>query len=133
LFVALLLAVVCLSGCRPKEVLGPVQGKVTFQGQPVTQGMIVFCSAQKGVYITAPVSPEGTYEVAMANGYGLPPGEYQVAVTPPIDDLPVEQQYGPITARLFPNIPMKYRYADSSGLTMTVKREGNRFDVDMKP
>jgi len=130
----LLAAVVpAISGCKAKEVLGRVQGRVTFQGKPVTEGAIVFCNAPKGVYITANLNEKGEYLVAMANGYGLPLGDYQVAITPPLENIPFEQQYGPTLIRMFPHIPPKYRYPETSGLVLTVREGENSLDVDMTP
>jgi hypothetical protein len=127
------LCLLTLPGCGPAEVLGRVEGLVTFEGKPVTEGIVVFANSQKGVYITADLNPQGEYLVDMAKGYGLPLGDYQVTVTPPLYVVPMEDQYRPSALREFPSIPEKYRHPETSGLTVTVTKEGNRYDIDMRP
>lgn len=132
-FGALALAAVVIPGCGRGEVLGKVYGQVTFQGRPVTAGVIVFSNAEKGVHITADLTREGRYVVEMAKGYGLPLGDYQVAINPPLPDTP---PVGPIPKskiKEYPEIPPKYRRAEMSGLTLTVREGENPFDVDMRP
>lgn len=132
----LLIAVATLAwgGCRRGEVLGPVTGKVTFQGEPVTEGVMIFSNPKKGVYMTAPLDENGVYEVEMAHGYGLPLGTYQVAISPPEPDVP---PVGPIDKppeiKEYPNIPLRYRRPETSGLELTVERKGNSLDVHMEP
>ena len=69
----------------------------------------------------------------MAEGAGLPPGTYQVSISPPVEDLPL----GPVQAspqpKEYPNIPERYRDPQTSGLTLRVRAEANRLDVDMQP
>ena len=127
----LLTAVVLVTaGCQKRETLGTVSGNVTFQGKPVTQGVVMFRDAGRGIYITAELDAQGHYEVKQATGAGLQPGEYQVSVNPPVVDAPMG---GPAQTSTFPNIPLKYRDANTSGLTLTVPAEGTTMNIDMKP
>ncbi|MBN2291123.1 MAG: carboxypeptidase regulatory-like domain-containing protein [Pirellulales bacterium] len=121
----------CLPGCKKEETLGAVSGKVTFKGQPLTEGVVMFVNKAKGVHMTAPVDAEGNYKVVMAKGAGLPPGEYQVTVNPPVLDAPMGA--GPVQIPVYPNIPQKYRNAKTSGLTLTVTEEGSTLNIDMQP
>ncbi|QDU25928.1 hypothetical protein ETAA8_10000 [Anatilimnocola aggregata] len=119
-------------GCQRGEVLGPVSGVVTFDGEPVPGAMLIFQNNAQGVHMMARADENGRYEVLMANGAGLPPGEYQVAVSPPIQDHPL----GPITApppgaNIYPNIPDRYRDVKTSKLKLQVTEQANTLDVNM--
>ena len=134
---AIHLLLVCLaasvSGCEQKEPLGRIQGRVTFQGAPVTEGLIVFNNAQKGVFMTAVLNTDGSYVVTSATGPGLPLGEYRVMVTPPVDEAILGPNFEPPAPKPFPNIPQRYRDVNTSGLALKVAKGENVFDVDMKP
>lgn len=134
LAIGLLLAALCLvqAGCKPQEKLGRIGGKVTFQGQPVSEGIVVFSSAAKGVNMNATLKPDGCYEIIMAKGAGLPLGDYKVCVSPPPTFFDIGQ---PASAQVkeYPNIPKKYHGLETSGLTMTIQDGQNQFDIDMKP
>ncbi len=128
------LMIFMLSGCgKSGDKLRPVSGKVSFQGKPVATGAIRFSNPQAGIDMTAQLHPDGTYEVLMARGRGLPEGTYQVAIVPPGAKIPL----GPMKERPKPqeclDIPSKYRSTSSSGLTLTVKPSDNRLDIDMQP
>lgn len=120
-------------GCGRGEVLGKVSGQVKFRGRPVTEGVIVFSNAEKGVHITADLNREGRYIVEMAKGYGLPLGDYQVTINPPLPDTPPVGPIPKVKVKEYPDIPVKYRRAETSGLTLTVQAGENPFDVDLRP
>lgn len=130
---ALVVGIPLLAGCgQTHETLYPVSGKVTFQGKPVSAGIIRFSNKKVGIDITAPLCADGGYEMIMARGSGLPTGAYQVSVLPPRFDLPIGAKPPfPKTPKCL-DIPEQYRLPLTSGLTMTVKSEINRFDVDMQ-
>ncbi|MEA1951450.1 MAG: carboxypeptidase-like regulatory domain-containing protein [Planctomycetota bacterium] len=128
---ACLILAACLPGCNKGEKLGAVSGKVTFKGQPLTEGVVMFVNKAKGVHMTAPLDAEGRYKVVMAKGAGLPPGEYLVTVNPPVLDAPMGAGFMKVPE--YPNIPHKYRNARTSGLTLTVTEEGSKLDIDMQP
>jgi len=110
-------------GCGSQKVkLAEVSGRVTFQSKPVGDGVRVrFWNAEAGTDILAKLDAEGRYRVGMAEGYGLPPAAYQVAVYPP--DL----------APNFPTVPKKYRDPKTSGLSLDLTPQGAEFDIDMQP
>lgn len=122
-----------LGGCGSGQKLGRVHGKVTFQGKPVSEGIISFSNREKGVFLTAKLSADGSYELVTAQGRGLPLGTYQAAINPPLVDAPLGPALGPPKVPAYPNIPEKYRKPETSGLTLTVKEGDNPFDVDMTP
>jgi hypothetical protein len=123
-----------LGGCGPSgSKHWPVTGKVTFQGHPVAVGVIRFSNPQRGIDITAALKPDGAYCVVAAKGKGLPEGTYQVAISPP----PANAPFGPMKpaakSQAWPSVPEKYSNPTTSGLTLVVKSNDNRFDVDMRP
>jgi hypothetical protein len=120
------------SGCKPKVVLGKVYGQVSFQHEPLDAGIVGFSNETTGIHMTANLDKEGRYRVSMAKGFGLPPGEYQVAVYPFVADLPIGSTTRP-EPREFPNIPPRYRQPTTSGLTLTVHEGDNPYNIDMEP
>ena len=130
----LVLVVALLTGCRGGEVLAPVTGLVTLEGQPVPNAWVLFDNDQLGVHMSAPADKDGRFVARMANGDGFPLGEYDVRVCPPVQDHPL----GPITAPppgvdpYLASIPLKYRKRETSGLKLTVKKQNNTFDIEMK-
>ena len=135
IFGSLLLCCLLLTSCAPTEILGRVEGRVTYEGQPVAKACILFENQPKGVFIVANLDSDGKYVVSMDKGYGLPLGEYEVSLSPPPPDYPT----GPVTmeppppqqADSFPNIPAKYRDKTTSGVKLVVKEGINRLDVAM--
>jgi hypothetical protein len=120
-------------GCERPEPLGRIRGKVTFQDAPVTEGLIVFSNAKKGVFMTAALNKDGTYVVTSAAGKGLPLGHYQVMITPPIDEPKLGPNFEPPPIKPFPNIPARYRDVKTSDLALDVKEGDNVLDANMKP
>ena len=78
-----------LSGCGSGEVRGRIAGKVTFQGTPLSEGLVFFSNNDKGIHMSGEVKPDGSYEIITAKGAGLPLGKYQVRVRPPLEPLPI--------------------------------------------
>lgn len=129
---ALLLA--ACGGCYSGEELGRVTGRVTFQGQPVTKGIVVFVHQErKGIGMTAPLREDGTFEVEMANGFGLPLGKYAVAISPPYQDHPIGAITEAPKADEHANIPQRYREPTTSPVVLEVKSGANVCDVEMTP
>jgi len=133
LLAIVLVSTLCGCGPEPGEVRGQIAGKVTFNGQPLTEAVILFRQSMQGVNMTAELKPDGGYEIITAKGPGLPLGEYEVCICPP----PADHDLGPIRVsaaqRPRPDIPKKYRSFETSGLLLTVKEGDNPFDIDMEP
>jgi hypothetical protein len=70
------LAIVALPGCAKRSKTVSVEGTITFEGKPVTDGIINFLPP-KGRPLGGGINSDGTYSVA------LPPGEYQVRIDAP--------------------------------------------------
>ena len=79
-----ILAGICLllSGCGDgRPATSPVRGKITFEGQAVTTGKIVFYP-DDGRSAMSTIGPDGTYELrTMDPGDGAIPGKHVVTIT----------------------------------------------------
>jgi hypothetical protein len=130
--VLLLLALVWLSpsGCGQREPLAQVSGQVTFEGEPVQAALILFSSDPLGIHMTADVV-EGRYEVVTARARGIPPGEYRVAIAPPMIDHPVGPILEPPQAASPPDIPPRYHAVETSGLAVRLVDGENTADFNM--
>jgi hypothetical protein len=123
-----------MAGCGRKGDYGTVSGTVTFNGQPVSEGMVVFFEPELRVYQGARIQPDGRYSVTMSDGPGVPVGQYQVAVMPPVIESPGSKAFGPLAVKEYRNIPLKYRNPRTSPLKLAVVEGDNPpFDIDMKP
>jgi hypothetical protein len=123
-----------LVGCggERKDVLGPTTGKVTFQGQPVAAGEVLFDNGQ-GIARIAPLASDGAFVVESADGFGLPVGTYKVAIQPPRIEHPLGPIKEPPKPQIFPNIPERFRDLKSSGFSAEIKAGKNELSFDMKP
>lgn len=138
---------VCLAatGCGGK---GSVTGKVSYKGEPLGGGTVLFYSEGQGT-ASSPIGPDGSYKVDK-----VPAGEVKIGVetksvkpaanfnrpampTPPPDALPKDAAasiYGPPSQPMgkFVAIPDSYADPKSSGLTYTVKPGPQPYDIDLK-
>lgn len=116
-------AVTCVAfsllGCGSEKEVVDVQGRVTYQGQPVSTGTISFSpkSISQGASqrpATAALETDGTYRLkAYRNQFGMPPGEYVVSVL---------SYEGSVMepSKLKYLVPKKYSEGGTSGLIATV-------------
>jgi hypothetical protein len=119
-----------LAGCSKGPPTGDVEGKVTFKGQPVTEGLVTFLNPKEGGAAEAQIATDGTYAVK-----NVVVGEYLVVITPPVvivDTDPGKSPPAPVEKRA-PNTPQKYRQQGSTPLKATVKQGKNEHNFDMKP
>lgn len=121
---ALLTAVVLLSvGCSDKSDTITVEGKISFNGTPVTSGVINF-QPVNGQPMGGGVNSDGTYS------YEVPPGEYKVRIDSP-PAVPAEWKEGQplpkLDARL---VPGKYASYTTSGLTANITGEEDPQAID---
>ncbi|MDB5309461.1 MAG: hypothetical protein JWO38_3663 [Gemmataceae bacterium] len=76
-------------GCSSSTPAGPttVRGRVTFQGQPVAGGLVVFAPdpdhGSSGKPVRGETGPDGTFQLVLDGGPSVPPGWYRVAIAPP--------------------------------------------------
>jgi hypothetical protein len=131
---ALVLAVACLGVCLPGcswSKLKPVEGRVTWEGQPLEEGTITFRPADgKGPSAEAPIV-KGQYSV------NVKPGDKKIA----IQGYKVEGQRR--ASELDPNSPMvpnkrqlippRYSDRDKTELTRKIEAGASKLDFDLKP
>jgi hypothetical protein len=131
----LVLALLLVAGCSDGPPVGKVQGKLTVGNQPLTAGSVIFENRDTGVAAQAALGSDGGYVIRFRQRDGLPPGTYQVAVTPSTigtgeAPLVVPNNEPPPASP----IPEKYRTIKTSGLTATVKAGDNPpFDFNLTP
>ena len=126
-------------GNRPEDdktkQFGVVSGRVLFQGQPVTGGVVTF-HPEKGAPVSGQVNEDGSYQIKK-----LPVGDYKVAVG--------TQNLGPANPgqpgkagkdnklpggpgpRVIP-LPEKYASPSTSGLTRKVEPGPQPFEIQLK-
>ena len=130
----LALMLVAMVGCGSAgEPRGYVSGKVTYSGEPVSEGVVVFSSATGNFAAQGTLQNNGSYSVRSSDG-GLPVGEYQVVVLPPTVQTPdTPDSPGGEAFLEVDNIPSRYRSASQSGLSLKVEAGNNTFDIAMQP
>jgi hypothetical protein len=119
--------VLVAAGCGAAERPIDVSGKVTFQGDPVTEGSVQFIDESTGRGAEVELGPDGTYKASLFAG------QYKVVVTPPYI---VDESKGGLPNPYYKkvkNIPAKYHSTETSGLTAAVSPDKTVHDFDMKP
>jgi hypothetical protein len=120
-----------LVGCSSGPVTGEVRGKVTFKGQPVTEGTVTFLNPAGKGDAEAKLGTDGSYALPAP----VVVGDYVVIVTPPTemkDTDPGKSPPAPVE-KAAPNIPRKYRAQGTTTLKAPVKQGPNVFDFDLLP
>jgi hypothetical protein len=110
------------SGCGSREAPpGPatVRGRLTFNGQPVTGGLVVFTPDPQrggtGKSASAETGPDGSFTLQLNQSPHIPPGWYRVSLAP----APVIPD--PLSAMQKPVFPAKLARPDLSGLEREVQ------------
>jgi hypothetical protein len=114
-----------------------VHGTVTFKGEAVPVGTVVFYGPGDQV-VNAALLPDGTYEATE-----VPLGEVKVAVTtpPPPDPKAAEKlKNNPmvqmkrivIKQEKVVSVPRKYNLPGTSGISLTVTQGSQQFDITLK-
>jgi len=130
-----------VAGCGASR--GRISGKVSYQGKPLTAGTVFFQPTQGGkdaAALSSGIGKDGAYQIK-----NIPLGEYKVYVRTPKADfkMPIPGGKAPASsADTMPGkgdssasvveVPEKYGKPDSSGLTYTVKKGDQPFDIDLK-
>jgi hypothetical protein len=133
---ALMSLFLAASGCGTGASLGAATGRVTYHGEAVTEGSVMFTDTVRGAAYVAPLDANGKFELQVAAGFGVPPGKYVVTIGPPrampsMD--PMKNLAGPPANKEYKNIPLKYRDEKTSGLEAVVVAGANKpFDFNME-
>jgi hypothetical protein len=102
------------SGSGPATVV-PAKGKVTYKGQPLTQGDITFEPIENGREANGSIKPDGTFELTtFKQGDGAVAGKHRVSVTGNN------------------KVPVKFRSPSSSKTEVEVKEGTSEYPVDFK-
>jgi hypothetical protein len=144
----LTLSAALLIGCsdtsRPK--LGRVSGKVTYNGQPVSKGIVSFVprsgpGAQTGQGATGEIGPDGSYTLTtFENADGAVLGEHTVLVIAREEDpaikghgMPIPDAQGQMKLKPAKHlVPEKYATAANSPLRYTVQEGTNTHNIELK-
>ncbi len=117
--VAVLSAV--LAGCGQRFEMGQVSGHVTYRGQPLPEGTVMFVP-QVGLGAAGGIHPDGSYRVLTKRPFdGATVGKHKVCVMPPFQP----------QAAGYPAFDRKYQNAETSGFVFEVKAGVNVFDIDL--
>ncbi|PHX63987.1 MAG: hypothetical protein CK551_03185 [Planctomycetaceae bacterium] len=127
-----IIALYFISGCSSEKQRLPIQGEITFKGQPVTEGSIQFhpLVPTEG-YLEGAMIEAGRYKILAQKG--LLPGKYQVLVSAPdYKGKKPDPSSAPgavyQSKELFPEI-----YNTKSTLNIEVTAQGpNNFDFHLK-
>lgn len=128
LIACLLVALLTAVGCGRPPVVAPAQGKVTYNGQPLKYGTVMFQPDKGGQPAQGEIRPDGTFVLwTMEPGDGARIGPNKVAVfcyesqdpSKAAERTAGEQSLGKLL------IPAKYVTFNTSGLTAEVKPEAN--------
>jgi hypothetical protein len=119
------LSVVSLVGCGDGNNTTTVSGTISFNGKPITSGVINFL-AQGARPQGGGINADGSYS------FELPPGEYQVRIDTP-QPLPEGWKEGQPLPKLPPRqVPEKYASFNSSGLKANITGNEDPQTVDFK-
>lgn len=117
----------CLAGCsgesQPK---GVVTGTVTYEGTPVKAGVVNFENSAAGQAAQATIV-DGRFQVEVP----IPPGIYEVSVTPPPSPPPTPGESTPPPDPA--DIPAKYRTLGTSDLTAEISEGTNELKFELTP
>lgn len=115
--VALLVVAVVLPGCGRRFPMAEVSGKVTLDGEPLSDATVMFVP-EKGFAAAGTLQPDGTFRLISGRpGDGAVIGSHKVAV------MPADPEKA--------HFPKKYMNAETSGFAVEVKAGKNRFEFDL--
>ncbi len=118
--VVFILSMVAVIGCAgSKEDGGPVSGKVTLNGKPLTGADIKFHNPDLGFGVTCPLNEDGTF----ASNDIVPAATYQIAIAPSASGLEPGASGMPTIPKLPSGLPKKYTVPEKSGVTAEVKAQ----------
>lgn len=140
-FVVVMVAAVA-GGCGSKSSVktGRASGKVTFKGQPLTEGVVSFVGEQGGAG-TGMIGSDGNYTLRTATGLSIPVGVYTVSVMPaspiPTDDPETAMRKAVANKGIKPpslssQIPVKYQSPSTSDIKKEITEGDNTINIDLQ-
>ncbi len=106
--------------------LVPVKGKITYKGQPLTKGLVVFEPRNSGSTATGELKSDGTFVLTtVKEGDGVVPGKHRVCIS------------GTGSEGLGKNkkpkelIPAKFTQPNTSGLVAEVTSDKTEYNFDI--
>ncbi len=128
---SLLLAMISACNSEGRVSVVPVEGKVTYDGKPLTKGTITF-RPEKGPMAVGEIQPDGSYKLkTYQDGDGAVVGTHKVGVIAG-DDSPTSMPGSPGYVAPKALIPEKFNNPDTSGLTATVSEAKKDVNFDLK-
>jgi hypothetical protein len=104
----------------------PVSGKVTVDGQPVTEGQVSFLPFDKeqitGAQCTGKIDASGGYVMYTGGKSGVPAGRYKVTITPVMV---------PTTTNKMPTVPFDKKFSDVSKTSLIMNVPGSDYDLKL--
>jgi hypothetical protein len=123
---AVLAALVLFAGCGRTDGTYDLRGKVTYQGQPVTHGTVMFNPTSAGSPpVLGRIGSDGTYQVRAA------PGEYKVLVTVMTEVDPNLEPDAPGYTPSKSLIPARYSNPLATPLQAIVTEGSNVVDLEL--
>jgi hypothetical protein len=113
-------------GCNRYD--ASLSGQLLLDGQPLDRGTITFMPTTTGPTAYGQVNAEGLYTAETGNRPGLPSGDYQVIVAV-VEKIPSKDIQNPPTYPAI--IPLKYKDPARSGITCSVEKGKNEFNVEL--
>jgi hypothetical protein len=109
----------------------PVQGKVTYNGEPVPKGTITF-QPDGGRPAVGEIQPDGTYRLStFGEKDGAIPGTHKVMIIANTGD-PTKMPSSPGYVPPKDLVPKKYGDLATSNLEATVTKDKKSYDFDLK-
>jgi len=132
-FAAPIAAIALLSGCGASgPEMASVSGKVTYNGKPVSRGLISFqTTAPDGRNATGMIQPDGSYELQTENPRdGALLGNYRVSISArEEEEILMYIPKKPVKPKRL--IPEKYENPATSNLTATVASGSNTHNFEL--
>jgi hypothetical protein len=144
--ITLALGFVGCSGSSNWPEVAPVQGRVTYQGQPVVGAVVTFICQGAPRFASGKTDAEGSYTLTTFEpDDGAVVGHNTVAVTMPIATPGESAPDSPLSGEYFDllessrkaeaagsKLPKRYANAETSGLTADVAQGTNRHDFKLE-
>jgi hypothetical protein len=122
-------------GCQQEPgALTPVTGRVLYKGVPVRGGIIVFTpdagKGERGAIAHSAIQEDGSFSLVTGDAAGAHPGWYQVAISSPGPDAPLQgQNFGAPES----TVPVEYGHPEKSKINCKVNADQpNSFVFDLK-